>query len=230
MPRRTIRDPLEIEDLLREEYFELLPIIRRLAAQLETDIRSLTLPVLHELQPYEQLIVKSRVKECESALNTLLGPKEGRIFDPDRAGGYSLSQLPDLAGVRVLVFPNSRLIQVDDELRGKFSNWTPKPVTYGTNSIEAPKYFGYYKEISREIRAEYQVVPMLLGLFWEVEHAAMYKFRAAARSKDMRNHRTAVEDSLINFDNGMESFLRDNIVVNPDIPSKDWKEKTWQSP
>jgi hypothetical protein len=221
MPKRTIKDHLEIEDLLREEYFELLPVVRRLAMQLETDIRSLTLPILHSLQPYEQLIIKSRVKECESALNTLLGPKEGRIFDPDRPGGYSLLQLPDLAGVRVLVFPNSRLIQVDDVLRSRFPDWTSKPVVYGSGSTEAPKYFGYCDQISRKISGEYQVVPMLLGLFWEVEHAAMYKFRAAAQSKDMRNYRTAVEDSLINFDEGMENFVRHNIGVNPDTPSKD---------
>ena len=62
---------------------------------------------------------------------------------------------------------------------------------------------------------------MLLGLFWEVEHAAMYKFRAAAQSKDMRDYGTAVEDSLINFDEGMESFVRHNISTNPDIQSKD---------
>ena len=219
-PKRTIEDHLKIEDLLREEYFELLPALRRLAMQLETEIRSLTLPILHNLRPYEQLVVKSRVKECESALNTLLGPKEGRTFDPDRPGGYSLLQLPDLAGVRVLVFPNNRLIQVDDALRDRFADWTPKPIKYGGGSAQAPKYFGYCNEISRNIRGEYQVVPMLLGLFWEVEHAAMYKFRPAANSKDMRNHRTVVEDSLIGFENGMESFVRDNIGKYPENPSK----------
>lgn len=221
MPKRSIEDHLEIEDLLREEYFELLPVVRRLALQLETEIRSLTLPILHSLRPYEQLVVKSRVKECESALNTLLGPKEGRTFDPDRPGGYSLSQLPDLAGVRVLVFPNSRLIQVDDVLRNRFSDWTSKPIKYGGGSAHVPKYFGCCDEVSREIHGEYQVVPMLLGLFWEVEHAAMYKFRAAASSKDMRNHRSTVENSLISFEEGMERFLHDNIGKYPENPSKD---------
>jgi hypothetical protein len=168
------------------------------------------------LRPYEKLVVKSRIKECESALNTLLGPKEGRIFDPDRPGGYSLTQLPDLVGVRVLVFPNSRLIQVDKVLRKRFAGWTAKPIKYGSGPAQAPKYFGYCDEVSQDIRCEYQVVPMLLGLFWEVEHAAMYKFRSAANSKDMRNHRTVVEDSLIGFEKGMESFVHDNIGKNPE--------------
>jgi hypothetical protein len=216
MPKRTIKDPLEIEDLLREEYFELLPVIRHLALHLETEIRSLTLPILNRLRPYEQLAVKSRVKECESALSTLLGPKEGRIFDPERPGGYSLLQLPDLAGVRVLAFPNSRLIQVDEVLRKRFREWTPKPVRDASGTIQAPKYFGYCDEVSRDLRGEYQVVPMLLGLFWEVEHAAMYKFKAASNSKEMQNHRSGVENSLINFEKGMESFLRNNIGHHPE--------------
>ena len=219
-PKRTINDHLEVEDLLREEYFELLPVARRLAMQLETEIRSLTLSILHSLRPYEQLVVKSRVKECESALSTLLGPKEGRTFDPDRPGEYSLLQLPDLAGVRVLVFPNSRLVQVDDALRNRFADWTSKPIKYGGGSAQAPKYFGYCNEVSRDIRGEYQVVPMLLGLFWEVEHAAMYKFRPAANSRDMRKRRTDVEDSLIGFEKGMESFARDNIGKAPEDPQK----------
>jgi hypothetical protein len=211
MPKRTIKDALSIEDLLREEYFELLPVIQRVALQLETEVRSLTLPILNCLQPYEKLVVTSRVKGCESALNTLLGKKEGRTFDPDRPEGYSLLQLPDLAGVRVQVFPNSRLTEVDTVLRNHFCNWTPEPIKNATGAIQAANYFGYCVEVSGDIHGEYQVVPMLLGLFWQVEHAAMYKFHAAANSKEMQSHRSAVEKSLIDFENGMERFLRDNI-------------------
>ena len=220
MQKRNLGDRLKIEDLLREEYFELLPTVRRLAMQIETEIRTLTLPLLHNLRPYEQLVVKSRVKDCESALNRLLGPKEGRTFDPDKPGGYSLLQLPDLAGVRVLVFPNSRLIEVADVLRHRFADWTAKPLKYGSGSAQVRKYFGYCNQVSHDIRAEYQVVPMLLGLFWDVEHAAMYKFRPAANSKDMQIHRFAVEDSLIGFEKGMEAFLRENIGKDTENPSK----------
>lgn len=220
MPKRTIKDPLRIEDLLREEYFELFPVIERVTLQLETEVRSLTLPILNSLLPYEKLIVTSRVKGCESALNTLLGEGEGRTFDPDRPEGYSLLQLPDLAGVRVLAFPDIRLMQVDEVLRNRFRDWTPEPIRDASGAIQAPSYYGYCGEVSRDIRGEYQVVPMLLGLFWQVEHAAMYKFRAAANSKEMQNHRSAVERSLIDFENGMEKFLRDNIGQFPESPKK----------
>lgn len=217
MPERTI------EDRLREQYFDLLPEIRRVALELEAEIRFRTLPILRDLRTHEQLIVKSRVKDCESALKRVvrlrgqsdLAPGEdpggeGRVFDPERADDYSLLNLPDLAGVRILAFPNRRVAEIDELLRRHFANWTYKPVKDDSGSVLAPKYFGYCADASNRVRGEYQVVPMLLGLFWEVEHAAMYKLRAVARSKVMRGHRTNVEQALAAFESGIESFLRNN--------------------
>lgn len=200
------------EDRLRQEYFDLLPEIRRVLWQLETEIRFRTLPILHDLKDPEQMIVKSRVKDCESALKTLLRDQgaskgEGRRFDRDRAQDYSILNLPDLAGVRVLVFPNRRLNEVDRILREHFPGWTPKPVKDDGGSILAPKYFGYCNDVSSRICGEYQIVPMLLGLFWEVEHSAMYKFRAVANSREMRDRRAEVEQSLARFEEGVERFL-----------------------
>jgi len=48
---------------------------------------------------------------------------------------------------------------------------------------------------------------MLLGLFWEVEHSAMYKFRAVANSKEMKDRRASVEQALVYFEEGVERFL-----------------------
>jgi hypothetical protein len=69
MSTRSTKDPIKIEDLLRDEYFDLLPEIKRVVWQLDTEIRYLTLPILQSLKSHEQLIVRSRVKECESALS-----------------------------------------------------------------------------------------------------------------------------------------------------------------
>jgi hypothetical protein len=107
MPERTP------EDRLREEYFDLLPEIRRVLWQLEAEIRYYTLPILHSLKPYEQLIVESRVKECESALTTLktlslkkeIEENEGRVLDPQQSGNYSILNLSIL---QVFVFRCSR--------------------------------------------------------------------------------------------------------------------------
>lgn len=208
MPERTI------EDRLREEYFDLLPEIRRVVWQLETEIRYLTLPILHSLNSYEQLEVRSRVKHCESALNSLRRRVEGRTFDPDRAGEYSILNLRDLAGVRVLVFPNRRLVEVDELLRQRFSGWTALPVKDRSGASLAPKYYGFCSGISSSVMGEYQVVPMLLGLFWDVEHSAMYKPAPAlmgiAQSKEMKQLRTEVERALLRFESEFDRFVQEN--------------------
>ena len=84
---------------MREEYFDLLPDIRRVGQQLEAEIRYHLLPVTKGLNKYERVVVTSRVKDCESALQKLPGKQEGATFDHDRPERYSLASLNDLAGV-----------------------------------------------------------------------------------------------------------------------------------
>lgn len=207
-----------IKARLREEYFDLLPQIHRVTAHLETEIRYRTLPIFHRLKHYEQLVVKSRVKECESALKTLRRDQEGGVFDPDRPGDYSILNLPDLAGVRVLVFPHARLVEVDEALRTHFSGWTSKPVKDAGGVPFAPKFFGYCKDENdntiSNVRGEYQVVPMLIGLFWEVEHSALYKpapsLKGIGESAEMTKLKARVELALSQFEEEFESFVLKN--------------------
>jgi hypothetical protein len=208
MPERTI------EDLLRAEYFTLLPEIRKVTWQLETEIRFHTLQILHSLNHYEQLIVKSRVKECESAIKALQRRQEGRVFNPDRPGDYSLLSLPDLAGVRALVFPRDRLVDVDRCLNELFAGWAANPVPDETGAALALKYSGYCRGVSDKVRGEYQVVPMLVGLFWEVEHSAMYKpdpsLKGIGTSIEMKRLKANVEDALTRFEAGVERFVSES--------------------
>jgi len=60
-----------VEDRLREEYFELLPDIRRVVEELQAEVRHCLLPISGSLDWHEQLVVTSRFKECESALSAL---------------------------------------------------------------------------------------------------------------------------------------------------------------
>jgi hypothetical protein len=201
MFRRTIPDQL------REEYFDLLPEIGRVAGYLEAEIRYHTREILQRLQPYEQLVFKSRVKGCESALQSLRRRQEGGTFDAGRPDAYSLLDLPDLAGVRVLVFPRSRLTDVDLVLREVFEGWSYDPVPDGAGGVLAPKYSGRRTQVSRKVRAEYQIVPMLIGLYWEVEHSAIYKpapagkgLKNKAASEPMEDLNASVVRALLNFE------------------------------
>jgi hypothetical protein len=167
-----------IEDRLREEYFALLSDTRQIADELEAEVRYSLLPLSCSLRRYEKIEVTSRVKDCESALGALRRRQEGATFDTDRADSYTLTALNDLAGVRVLAFPRSRCVEAQSILRrhADFAKWTSDPVPSVDTASEplAFKYYGYCSRSSR-LRAELQIVPMLIGLFWQVEHSAIYK-------------------------------------------------------
>jgi hypothetical protein len=209
MPERTV------EDRLRDEYFRLLPDARRVAEELEARVRHCLLPISLELDNYERLVVTSRIKDCESAVEALRRRREGATFDPDRSDSYTLTALPDLAGVRVLCFPRNRWIEANDLLRKEFSSWTSDPVTAGGASFEtiAFKYHGYC-EVSTKIRGELQLVPMLIGLFWQVEHSAIYKpspqLKGVLLKLEMQQRTSAVLQALEAFEDEFEKALRTN--------------------
>ena len=202
-----------IEDKLREEYFHILPIVRRIREQLEAEVRFKLIPILNTLEPHERFEVHSRVKECENAINALRRRQEGSTFDTDQSNKYTLTHLKDLAGVRVLVFPRSLLHRVDKCLRVHFGSWTADHVP-GYNDCDenqALKYFGYCTE-EDNILGEIQIVPMLTGLFWHVEHEAIYKpkpeLKGIANSLEMKERTQDVLDALKAFEETFENLYK----------------------
>lgn len=166
---------LTIQDHLRGEYFTLLPKMRRTLLAVETKVRHLILPVAISAHDYERVIVTSRLKECESAVAALKRRQEGGTFEPGRFDLYSLSKLPDLVGVRVMAFPPMRLGEVHSALQPLVCHWVADPVTSSSGETLAFKYFGRSVEASTDVNAEVQITSALIGLFWEVEHSALYK-------------------------------------------------------
>jgi len=218
-------DERTVEDRLREEYFELLPEIRRVAEELQTEVRHSLLPISGKLDGHERLAVTSRIKECESALGALRRRQEVATFDSDRPELYTLSNLNDLAGVRVLVFPRSRLTETDRELRKRFSSWMPDhvPGDDENDDPQALKYHGYCKA-SDKVKGEFQIVPMLTGLFWEVEHDAIYKpsprLKGVSESLEMKQCSKDVLKALKAFEEEFERLIRCD-------PLAEEKEKRW---
>ncbi len=207
-------DGRTVEDRLREEYFQLLPEIRRVTGQLEAQINYHLLPIANALKEYEQIIVKSRVKECESAVDALRRRRgqEGASFDNDQPSRYSLTSLNDLAGLRILVFPRKRMLEVDRTLREMFGSWTADPVE-ADGQVLALKYHGY-SDASQRIRGEYQIVSTLIGLFWEVEHSAIYKpaphLKGVAQHIAMQERTKGVLEALKAFEDEFEARLHLN--------------------
>jgi len=198
-----------VEDRLREEYFDLLPDIRRVTEQLETEIRYTLLVVSRHLRRHERLVVTSRVKDCESAIRKLRRRQEGRSFEAEPPERYSLSALNDLAGVRVLVFPRGRISEIDLALHSVFEDWEPDPIQED-GGLLAYKYRGYTRA-SPTVKGEYQIMSILTGLFWDVEHSAMYKpeprLAGIARHIGMMQRTTEVLQALKAFEEQFEALI-----------------------
>ena len=201
-----------IEDRLREEYFALLPEVRRVVEQVEVEVRFSLLHLTTKLHKYERLDVKARVKDCESALGKLRRKQQFHIFDTEPQEPYTLKVLNDLAAVRVYAFPQSRWVDANEVLRSTatFSEWTPDPRMDGADLL-AFKYHGYC-DASAKIQGELQIVPMLIGLFEDVEHAAVYKpspeLMSIGGGPFMQKERGQVLEALKTYDAAFEKILR----------------------
>lgn len=202
-----------VADRLREEYSALSPEINRVLLQLQTDIAHLLLDATLGLKHHERIHIEARTKECESAIDALSRREEARQFDEDTPEKYSLTRLPDLAALRVLVFPRPRLEEVHASVSEKYAHWTPDPVETGPPpKWRAWKYYGYCPTSPR-VQAEIQVVPMLTGLFWQVEHDAFYKprdavLRGAVNKPIVRERTEAVYDAFEALEAILEQELR----------------------
>jgi hypothetical protein len=73
------------------------------------------------------------------------------------------------------------------------------------------KYFGYCSR-SSTVRGELQIVPMLIGLFCQVEHSAIYKpspkLKGVAASQEMRQRTSDVVRTLKAFEEEFERLVR----------------------
>ncbi len=220
-----------IEDGLREEYFELLPAMTRVAQSFTTEIECLLRLFRRDLAPHESVVVKTRIKDCRSAIDKLrrqVNPEDpaekrnlGGVFDPDQPEKYSLLLLRDLVGVRILVFPPKRAEQVDRALRSKFQRWQPDPILDRGKQL-AFKYNGLRSRDGVRIPCEYQIVSALIGMFWEVEHSALYKQTPSLKGIGpvMRDQKQAVYDALLGFESKFDRQIESSDSATPSPRTK----------
>ncbi len=125
-----------------------------------------------------------------------------------------------LSKIHNAIFSNSQLNykymkKVDKIVLNRFDSWQSDPVP-GFNDGDDPlalKYFGHTSS-DDNIFGEIQIVPMLTGLFWEVEHTAIYKpkpeYKGISRSFEMRQQTQEVLNGLKKFEETFEKLLSEN--------------------
>jgi ppGpp synthetase/RelA/SpoT-type nucleotidyltranferase len=209
MPEMSIRTA---EDFLRDEYFSLLPHIRYAMEELEAEVRHLLVPLGRAQEKHERIVIKSRMKECESAIAALRRREDINDFDRTGVAPRSLKALNDLVGVRVLAFPRCRVLEIDHVLRQRFGDWVadPVPPAPGTETPLALKYHGFCSDHCR-VRGEIQVMSLLVGMFWEVEHGALYKpgerLRDIELSLKMQHRNADVVRAIYAFETEFEELV-----------------------
>ena len=201
-----------IEDFLREEYFSLLPRIELTYAHTQSMVLSFLLSFRDSISPHERIEVRHRIKACESAVAALRNKQEGGTFDSNRQSDYSLLHLRDLVGFRILAFPKGLANRINNEFAQQFAAWEPDH-QHLENGVKLLFMYKYHGVIPKEngVPAEVQIMPMLAGLFSDVEHDALYKpkeqYKGIARSLQMRNLRSEVLQVLDRFEEAFESYV-----------------------
>lgn len=103
-------------------------------------------------------------------------------------------------------------------LREAFPQWAADPFRGGNSETLALKYWGL-SEASSQIFGEYQIASVLTGLFWNVEHSAIYKplpqLKGVARSLEMQERSRDVLAALNAFDHEFELLVRSNSEADP---------------
>ena len=192
------------EDVLREEYASLLPELRFLRHVMQVTANHSLLDVRETLGGHERIDVESRVKSCESAIDKVRRRTEGGTFDPSTR--YSLTQLKDLVGVRVLVFPKQRAKDAIIRLKRAFPRWRADHLP----ALGVYKFHGKIRP-GDPVGAEYQVVPALVGMFWAVEHDTFYKpdpaLRGAEKHPRLQAARERLEKELVAFEDTFQEVV-----------------------
>ena len=204
-----------IEDSLREEYFRIIPLLERIYGHAEAYLLNILLSFRDAQQPYDKIELKKRIKSCDSAIDALRRRQEARLFDCEKENSYSLLQLHDLVGFRILAFPRALLESINSKIFSELEGWHSDPV-YADEQKELLymyKYDGFLRQ-NDPVAIEIQVMPMLIGLFSDVEHDALYKpkeeYKNINRALEMRQLKEEVVKSLNAFESAFERYvLRD---------------------
>lgn len=199
---------------LRREYDIILPQLKKIESFLVTTVAFQLKSIIFDLHEHERIDIKSRIKTFESSISKLGYTKRGRNHEGSRKSGFpikddkiSLSDITDLVGLRILVFPSHKISIMSNLLVGLY------PWASDENFLYGLQYQGKIEE-NENIGCEIQIVPMLLGHYLEIEHFVLYKpcplyKRINEDCSEIRQLHKEICDKLTDFEQKFSGFLKE---------------------
>lgn len=195
---------MDIESQLQLEYLKIANKLYKAQEYIEIEIKHTIKTQLLKAVHANKILISSRVKDCNSAIISLKKKEEGRVFRDNKQ--YSITQLNDLIGIRVSVFPLTLLELVKTPLLDYLDSNFEKQFQTDHTTIEKYdiyKYRGIHNQFS-EFKCEIQLIPMLISKFWDIEHDVFYKPASPHDAPPMKDAYYAVINSLYNFERTYE--------------------------
>ncbi len=195
---------MDVESRLQLEYLKVASALYKAKEYIEIEIKHTIKTQLLEAVHANKILISSRVKDCNSAITALKKKEEGRVFRDGRQ--YSITQLNDLIGLRISVFPLTLLELVQSPLLSYLENNFEQPFQTDHTTIEnydIYKYRGIHNQFS-EFNCEIQLIPMLISKFWDTEHDVFYKPASPHDAPPMKEAYDAVIKSLYSFEKTYE--------------------------
>ena len=202
-----------IEARLLSEYFQNRPIYEKIVAVASAEIEHKLINLRLRKKPWERIEVVPRVKDFNSAVNKLRSHREGNILEPSA----SLDMLNDMAGLKIKVFPNAYLGDVENIIKEVFpdaeADHEPKQIDNDYGNVIRLKYFvTLHSEYEINTNFEIQIVPFILDAFMDLEHDIIYKPDPLLPKKQlsslMKDHTRIVIPVLSNWSKEFSRILK----------------------
>lgn len=158
---------------LRSEYDNQINKMNGLLDYYKTEIEYLIRELKLNCKKFEKIEFSSRIKTFESCITKLKKKNEANVLTEEA----KLSEVKDLIGIRMLVFPNDYIEVIKRLIMRKHNKFTIEEIDEDKKKeCDFIKFFVYFNiEKFNHILVEIQILPYLLGKYWDIEHSLIYK-------------------------------------------------------
>lgn len=196
---------------LRKEYDNYLRQAKKLYEYGKREIAHLLSKKLFELEDHEKVKITGRIKTFDKCLIKLT--REAGYIPEDA----SIFSVEDIIGLRIAVFPNSIIRDIQEIIDKEY------PSAERDHRRE-PYRLQYYVNIEElgisNNKVEIQVMPYLLGSYWDVEHGLYDSMKYGNSSEKWRETRLAIiEGEMAEKIINVSSRLSDIVLGKPISPT-----------